>query len=62
MHSIDLISDIHLEFWIPFNQNVKSMKSQIDLFIDDILPEKPSKVLIIAGDVNTNLIIPKSSS
>ncbi|WP_240414209.1 metallophosphoesterase [Paenibacillus periandrae] len=51
MQTFDLISDIHLEFWIPFIQNVDRMRSQIDSFIDDILPDKPSKVLVIAGDL-----------
>ncbi|WP_317967786.1 metallophosphoesterase [Paenibacillus sp. CCS19] len=49
--SFDLISDLHLDFWV----NSNNIQSQIDLFVDSLIPTdhptNPSKVLVIAGDL-----------
>lgn len=50
-HSFDLISDIHLDFWLHEFTYLKQLS--IDLFVDALLPPIPSDVLIIAGDLIT---------
>ena len=42
--SFDLISDTHLDFWLDKGEDV-------DPFVDALLPEQPSKALVIAGDL-----------
>ena len=41
----DLISDIHVDFWV--NQDNKRMSD----FVRSLLPTTPSRVLVIAGDI-----------
>lgn len=49
MKTVDIISDLHLDFWVgPITS--KSYKTLKD-FLFRLLPENPSKVLIIAGDI-----------
>lgn len=48
----DVISDIHIDFWIKLkSHNPTKMKKLIDSFVLEILPEEPSDLLIIAGDL-----------
>lgn len=49
--SYDVISDIHLDFWVRYDSNQKKLERNIDQFIASILPENPSSVLVIAGDM-----------
>ncbi|MEK4449426.1 MULTISPECIES: metallophosphoesterase family protein [Paenibacillus] len=42
--SFDLISDLHVDFWLDRYPTV-------DNFVDELLREEPSKVLVIAGDL-----------
>lgn len=51
MSSFDLISDIHLDFWVTPSWNIFKQKKRLDAFIRQILPERPSDVLVIAGDI-----------
>jgi len=48
----DLISDVHLDFWI-FVKNVsrEGQEENIRGFVNMLIPEVPSKVLVIAGDL-----------
>lgn len=47
----DLISDLHLDFHVRINSNVLKMGSKIDAFVDSIIPDHPSEILVIAGDL-----------
>ncbi|WP_366289896.1 hypothetical protein [Paenibacillus sp. AN1007] len=47
----DLISDIHLDFWVEYSSNLRKHNQKVDKFIDLILPNEPSEVLVIAGDL-----------
>ncbi|MFC8686008.1 metallophosphoesterase [Brevibacillus porteri] len=47
----DLISDVHLDFWVKVENPLHKMMPQIRSFINSILPETPHKVLVIAGDL-----------
>ncbi|WP_128101508.1 metallophosphoesterase [Paenibacillus sp. DCT19] len=47
----DLISDIHLDFWVEYSSNHKKQNQRLDKFVQIILPEEPSEVLAIAGDL-----------
>jgi DNA repair exonuclease SbcCD nuclease subunit len=51
MSSFDLISDIHLDFWVPSSWNILTRKKTLDDFIQKILPDRPSAILAIAGDI-----------
>ncbi|GIO38844.1 hypothetical protein J41TS12_37050 [Paenibacillus antibioticophila] len=44
LSTFDLISDLHADFWLDRYPTV-------DHFVDELLPEEPSKVLVIAGDL-----------
>lgn len=51
--TVDVTSDIHIDFWVN-PDSVKSehkQRKQISLLVSQLLPEKPSDVLIIAGDI-----------
>lgn len=52
MKRFDLISDVHLDFWVggPVEGRSSSLRS-IDSFADSLLPEETSEVLAIAGDL-----------
>lgn len=49
---IDYISDIHLGFYLPYDNSLHFKKSDIKNFIDiNILPKKVGEILVIAGDI-----------
>jgi hypothetical protein len=51
--TVDVTSDLHLDFWVN-PDSVKSEHKQremISLLVSHLLPETPSEVLIIAGDI-----------
>lgn len=55
MKKFDLVSDIHIDFWINFQKSHAKVEKNLNVFIQSILPEKPSDTLVIAGDVaNSN--------
>lgn len=47
----DLISDIHLDFWVEYSSNHIKQNQRLDKFVHIILPEEPSELLVIAGDL-----------
>ncbi|MGN7358531.1 metallophosphoesterase family protein [Paenibacillus sp. SAF-054] len=47
----DLISDIHLDFWVENSSNHLKQDKKLDRFITDILPSELSNTLVIAGDL-----------
>lgn len=51
MYNFDLISDIHLDFYLKPNESDIKLNVKMDSFIRRILPENQQKVLIIAGDL-----------
>lgn len=51
---IDVISDIHLDFWVKLEHNPIKFEKNIRNFVLNILPETPSSILIIAGDMGHN--------
>ncbi|MBA9087282.1 hypothetical protein FHR92_003766 [Fontibacillus solani] len=46
--SFDLISDLHADFWLDHKC---SKQLSVDRFVDELLPDNPSDVLVIAGDL-----------
>jgi Icc-related predicted phosphoesterase len=50
-YNFDSISDIHLDFYIDVRNPEQKMRKKIKEFVTTILPEKPQKVLVIAGDL-----------
>lgn len=51
MAEFDLISDIHLDFWVRMNWNWWQENKQIHEFARQLLPESVSGILVIAGDL-----------
>ncbi|NEW06630.1 hypothetical protein GK047_11455 [Paenibacillus sp. SYP-B3998] len=51
MAQFDLISDIHLDFWVKETSSLWSLQRRIKKFIRQILPEACSNTLLIAGDL-----------
>ncbi|MCD1257578.1 metallophosphoesterase [Paenibacillus athensensis] len=51
MIQFDLISDIHLDFWIKNEGDVLKLKRNIEKFVEAILPETPCDTLLIGGDL-----------
>ncbi|TDG00909.1 metallophosphoesterase family protein [Paenibacillus piri] len=50
--SFDLISDIHLDFWVRMNNNEVKQRRNIDRLVDSLIPpDHPSSTLVIAGDL-----------
>lgn len=47
----DLISDIHLDFWVENSSNHSKQDSRLEDFLRNILPEVTSNILVIAGDL-----------
>ncbi|MFA4135190.1 metallophosphoesterase [Brevibacillus sp. BD137] len=47
----DLISDVHLDFWVKVENPLHKMVPQIKNFIKGILPDVHHKTLVIAGDL-----------
>jgi predicted phosphodiesterase len=55
LKQFDLISDIHLDFYVDYYAQRFSLEKQIDAFVEQILPETSiSKVLLIGGDIGHN--------
>lgn len=42
---------MHLDFWVDYSSNHLKLNKRLDLFIKDILPELPTRILVIAGDL-----------
>lgn len=51
LNKIDVISDIHLDFWVRMQSNSVKMNKHMDEFILKLLPAEPSNILLIAGDL-----------
>lgn len=52
MAAFDLISDIHLDFWVDIKSNEQKQQSNIDDLVDSLVPpDQPSSTLVIAGDL-----------
>jgi hypothetical protein len=47
---IDVVSDLHVDFWIDMTYNPKKQERMMRKLISFILPDVPSKTLVIAGD------------
>lgn len=47
----DLISDIHLDFWVKVDSPIHKVENRIAEFVDGLLPTNAQKVLVIAGDL-----------
>lgn len=51
----DVASDIHLDFWAGWSKSKtnkeENRRKNIQQFIDLIIPEQPSKILVIPGDL-----------
>lgn len=51
-YNFDLISDIHLDFYIDVRKSEAKMRKKISEFVTSILPDESEwKVLVIAGDL-----------
>ncbi|MNI27726.1 3',5'-cyclic adenosine monophosphate phosphodiesterase CpdA [compost metagenome] len=51
MSTFDLISDIHLDFWVNRTWNWIQERKRIQDFIEQLLPDNRSHTLVIAGDL-----------
>ncbi|UJF35837.1 metallophosphoesterase family protein [Paenibacillus hexagrammi] len=51
MRRFDLISDIHLDFWVKDAHSLWSLNKKIRRFAAQLLPENGSRTLLIAGDL-----------
>jgi DNA repair exonuclease SbcCD nuclease subunit len=51
MSSFDLISDLHLDFWVKHSWNLIKVKKDLRDYIELILPTSISDTLVIAGDL-----------
>lgn len=52
LKQFDLISDIHLDFWMKTKNKTKEEQTKdLRAFVHQLLPEDISKVLVIAGDL-----------
>lgn len=56
LKSFDLISDLHLDFYVREyhdwdKENTPTVSLIIQAFVDSIIPDQPSPVLVIAGDL-----------
>ncbi|WP_179212510.1 metallophosphoesterase [Brevibacillus brevis] len=47
----DLISDVHLDFWVKVENPLHKMVPQIKNFMKGILPDVHHKTLVTAGDL-----------
>ena len=50
-YKVDITSDPHWDFWIPYQDPEYVQVKKFNLLFDIILPEVPSKILCIAGDL-----------
>ncbi|GGF84440.1 hypothetical protein GCM10010912_32040 [Paenibacillus albidus] len=51
MFQFDLISDVHLDFWVDNSGNQLKLSKRLDQFVAGLVPEFPAETLIIAGDL-----------
>jgi Predicted ICC-like phosphoesterases len=51
LKQFDLISDVHLDFHVTYGSNQISQERKVKKFVDSLMPDNPSQVLIIAGDL-----------
>lgn len=51
MASFDLISDLHLDFWVKPSWNPLLAANQLHGMLKAVVPDAPSDVLVIAGDL-----------
>lgn len=49
---IHYASDIHADFWIPFQKNQNKWEKNTRLFAEATIPKKDGDVLIVAGDLS----------
>lgn len=49
---IDYISDLHLDFHIPYSTNPQILYETTTLFLEHLLPETIGDVLVLAGDLS----------
>ena len=52
--SIDITSDIHISHWLPINKAPKKLEKHSHVLINKLLPDNPSDVLVIAGDLDNH--------
>lgn len=48
---VDVTSDLHVDFWIDVKKPATKQKKLITEWIAKLLPEAPSDVIVIAGDI-----------
>ncbi|MFC0215654.1 metallophosphoesterase [Paenibacillus chartarius] len=51
MPSFDLISDLHVDFWVRPSWNPIFSAQQLHRLLKAVVPDIPSQVLVVAGDV-----------
>ena len=51
MKHFDLTSDLHIDFWLDYRNPPKKQERLLGEFVAKMLPEEPSNVLAIAGDL-----------
>jgi predicted phosphodiesterase len=49
--NIDIISDTHVDFWVPHVDPFKDQDRKLNLLVEKILPSTISNTLVIAGDI-----------
>jgi predicted phosphodiesterase len=47
----DLISDLHIDHWVDIHFKTEKQLSTLEAYVKSIIPDSPSKVLVIAGDM-----------
>lgn len=52
MKKFDYISDLHVDFWIKNQSNDAKCEKELNNYIEMLLPENKSKILLIAGDIS----------
>ncbi len=50
--TIDIISDLHVDFYIKRTDYTERTRKTTRMFIDNILPDEPGDVLCLAGDIS----------
>lgn len=50
-YNFDLISDVHLDFYIDIRHPELKMRKRIKEFVESIVPKEPQNTLVIAGDL-----------
>lgn len=47
----DYINDVHLDFWVPLDNNQLKFEKKTKEFANRMLPEQPTNTLLIGGDL-----------